>query len=220
MMQRFTCQVTKHLRQIVFGPIALANENKTRTLVTLRRWSAHVRKGVSDGTGRSPPRGRNLRGQDQGAGCGALADRARFRQGLDHAARQEPEGARDRDGVDRLARPRYRARRRRSAARPRRSRSTGRNPRARPPSPCTSSPRRRRRGGVCAFIDAEHALDPVYARKLGVNLEDLLISQPDTGRASALEITDTLVRSGAVDVLVIDSGRCADAARRDRRRNG
>ncbi len=59
-------------------------------------------------------------------------------------------------------------------------------------------------GGVCAFVDAEHALDPVYARKLGVNLEDLLISQPDTGE-QALEITDTLVRSGAVDVLVIDS---------------
>jgi recombination protein RecA len=61
-----------------------------------------------------------------------------------------------------------------------------------------------KRGGVCAFIDAEHALDPVYARKLGVNLEDLLISQPDTGE-QALEITDTLVRSGAIDVLVIDS---------------
>lgn len=61
-----------------------------------------------------------------------------------------------------------------------------------------------KKGGVCAFIDAEHALDAVYARKLGVNLEDLLISQPDTGE-QALEITDTLVRSGAVDVLVIDS---------------
>jgi recombination protein RecA len=61
-----------------------------------------------------------------------------------------------------------------------------------------------KRGGVCAFVDAEHALDPVYARKLGVNLEDLLISQPDTGE-QALEITDTLVRSGAVDVLVVDS---------------
>ena len=61
-----------------------------------------------------------------------------------------------------------------------------------------------KKGGVCAFIDAEHALDPVYAKKLGVNLEDLLISQPDTGE-QALEITDTLVRSGAVDVLVIDS---------------
>tara|TARA_R110000824_G_scaffold390760_20_gene588071 strand:+ start:26665 stop:27774 length:1110 start_codon:yes stop_codon:yes gene_type:complete len=59
-------------------------------------------------------------------------------------------------------------------------------------------------GGVCAFIDAEHALDPVYARKLGVQLDDLLISQPDTGE-QALEICDTLVRSGAVDVLVIDS---------------
>jgi recombination protein RecA len=61
-----------------------------------------------------------------------------------------------------------------------------------------------KRGGVCAFVDAEHALDPVYARKLGVNLNDLLISQPDTGE-QALEITDTLVRSGAIDVLVIDS---------------
>jgi recombination protein RecA len=59
-------------------------------------------------------------------------------------------------------------------------------------------------GGVCAFVDAEHALDPVYARKLGVDLDDLLISQPDTGE-QALEITDTLVRSGAVDVLVVDS---------------
>jgi recombination protein RecA len=59
-------------------------------------------------------------------------------------------------------------------------------------------------GGICGFIDAEHALDASYARKLGVNLDDLLISQPDTGE-QALEITDTLVRSGAVDVLVIDS---------------
>ena len=59
-------------------------------------------------------------------------------------------------------------------------------------------------GGVAAFVDAEHALDPVYAQKLGVNLDDLLVSQPDTGE-QALEITDTLVRSGAVDIIVIDS---------------
>ena len=59
-------------------------------------------------------------------------------------------------------------------------------------------------GGVVAFIDAEHALDINYARKLGVNVEDLLISQPDNGE-QALEITETLVRSGAIDVLVIDS---------------
>jgi recombination protein RecA len=59
-------------------------------------------------------------------------------------------------------------------------------------------------GGICAFIDAEHAMDPVYARKLGVKIDDLLISQPDTGE-QALEIADTLVRSGAVEVLVIDS---------------
>jgi recombination protein RecA len=61
-----------------------------------------------------------------------------------------------------------------------------------------------KRGGICAFIDAEHALDPVYARKLGVDVDELLISQPDTGE-QALEIADTLVRSGAVEVLVIDS---------------
>ncbi len=61
-----------------------------------------------------------------------------------------------------------------------------------------------KKGGICAFIDAEHALDPIYARKLGVKVDDLLISQPDHGE-QALEIADTLVRSGAVDVLVIDS---------------
>ncbi|MDO8605388.1 MAG: recombinase RecA [Phaeospirillum sp.] len=61
-----------------------------------------------------------------------------------------------------------------------------------------------KKGGTCAFVDAEHALDPSYARKLGVNLGELLISQPDAGE-QALEITDTLVRSGAIDVLVIDS---------------
>ncbi|MEZ5896864.1 MAG: recombinase RecA [Parvularculaceae bacterium] len=61
-----------------------------------------------------------------------------------------------------------------------------------------------KRGGTAAFVDAEHALDPVYAQKLGVNLDELLISQPDTGE-QALEIADTLVRSGAVDVLIIDS---------------
>ncbi len=61
-----------------------------------------------------------------------------------------------------------------------------------------------KKGGVCAFVDAEHALDPQYARKLGINLDELLISQPDTGE-QALEITDTLVRSGAVNMVVVDS---------------
>ncbi len=61
-----------------------------------------------------------------------------------------------------------------------------------------------KRGGTCAFIDAEHALDPTYARKLGVDVDNLLISQPDCGE-QALEIADTLVRSGAIDVLVVDS---------------
>jgi recombination protein RecA len=61
-----------------------------------------------------------------------------------------------------------------------------------------------KKGGICAFVDAEHALDPAYARKLGVNVDELLISQPDAGE-QALEITDTLVRSGAVSVIVVDS---------------
>src|ERR1700682_5892287 len=61
-----------------------------------------------------------------------------------------------------------------------------------------------KKSGICAFIDAEHALDPIYARKLGVNVDELLISQPDAGE-QALEIADTLVRAGAVDVLVVDS---------------
>jgi recombination protein RecA len=61
-----------------------------------------------------------------------------------------------------------------------------------------------RNGGICAYIDAEHAMDPIYARAIGVNVDDLLISQPDTGE-QALEITDMLIRSGALDVVVIDS---------------
>ena len=61
-----------------------------------------------------------------------------------------------------------------------------------------------KKGGICAFVDAEHALDPLYASKLGVNVDELLISQPDAGE-QALEITDTLVRSGAVSIVVVDS---------------
>jgi len=61
-----------------------------------------------------------------------------------------------------------------------------------------------RNGGICAYVDAEHAMDPVYAKAIGVNIDDLLISQPDTGE-QALEIADMLIRSGALDVLVIDS---------------
>src|SRR3546814_4121990 len=61
-----------------------------------------------------------------------------------------------------------------------------------------------RMGGICAYVDAEHAMDPIYARAIGVDVDELLISQPDTGE-QALEITDMLVRSGAIDVVVIDS---------------
>ena len=74
-------------------------------------------------------------------------------------------------------------------------------------------------GGTCAFIDAEHAFDPTYAEKLGVNTDDLLMSQPDTGE-QALEICDMLVRSGGLDVVVVDSGRRARAQGRDRGRDG
>src|SRR5881296_2312055 len=61
-----------------------------------------------------------------------------------------------------------------------------------------------RRGGICAFVDAEHAMDPQYARRIGVNIDDLLVSQPDTGE-QALEITELLIRSGALDVVAVDS---------------
>ena len=74
-------------------------------------------------------------------------------------------------------------------------------------------------GGVCAFVDAEHALDPVYAKKLGVNIDELLISQPDTGE-QALEITETLVRSGAVSVVVVNSVAALTPEGRARGRDG
>ena len=99
------------------------------------------------------------------------------------------------------------------------SRSTGRKARARRRWRCTSIAEAQKNGGICAFIDAEHALDPIYARKLGVNLDDLLISQPDTGE-QALEIADTLVRSGAIDVLVIDSVAALTPQGRTRGRDG
>ncbi len=84
------------------------------------------------------------------------------------------------------------------------SRSTVRKARARPPWPCTSWPRCRRRAASPPSSTPSTRSTPSYAQKLGVNLDDLLVSQPDTGE-QALEITDTLVRSGAVDVIVIDS---------------
>ena len=83
-------------------------------------------------------------------------------------------------------------------------RCTARNPPGKQPSPCTSSPPRKSTGGEAAFIDAEHALDPVYASALGVDIDSLLVSQPDTGE-QALEIAEALVRSSAIEVIVIDS---------------
>ena len=89
----------------------------------------------------------------------------------------------------------------RAAASPR---SSAPSRRARPPSASTSSPRPRSSGGVVAFIDVEHALDPAYARACGVDVDKLLVSQPDTGE-QALEITETLIRSGGIDCVVVDS---------------
>ena len=140
----------------------------------------------------------------EGARRRAGPDREAVRQGLGHAPRRAPGQQRHRSRLHRFARPRHRARRRRPAARPRRSRSTGRSPRARPRSTLAVIAEVQKRGGTAAFVDAEHALDPAYAEKLGVNVDELLVSQPDTGE-QALEITDMLVRSGAVDIVVIDS---------------
>ena len=83
-------------------------------------------------------------------------------------------------------------------------RSTGRSPPGKTTWPCTSWRRPRSAGGEVAFIDAEHALDPSYARALGVDIDSMLISQPDTGE-QGLEICEALVRSGAIDVVVVDS---------------
>ena len=143
-------------------------------------------------------------GQAEGAGGGARADREDARQGLDHAPRRQRPVDGRRGDLDRLARPRHRARHRRPAARAASSRSTARNRSGKTTLALQVIAEAQKKGGICAFVDAEHALDPVYARKLGVKVEDLLISQPDTGE-QALEIADTLVRSGAVDVLVVDS---------------
>ena len=83
-------------------------------------------------------------------------------------------------------------------------RSTAPSPPARPPWPSMWWPRPRSGGGEVAFIDAEHALDPTYARALGVDIDSMLIAQPDTGE-QGLEICEALVRSGAIDVVVVDS---------------
>ncbi len=84
------------------------------------------------------------------------------------------------------------------------SKSTGRNRSGKTTLSLHTIAEAQKKGGICAFVDVEHALDPIYARKLGVNVDELLISQPDAGE-QALEIADTLMRSGAVDVLVVDS---------------
>ena len=170
----------------------------------------HCRSGRGRGTNEEAANvgdaesGRERRhGQEQGAGRGAGADRARLRQGLDHEARPARGASRSKSistgslGLDIAL-------------------GIGGLPQGRiveiygPESSGKTTlalhviAEAQKDGGTCAFIDAEHALDPGYARKLGVNIDELLISQPDTGE-QALEIADTLVRSGAIDVLVINS---------------
>jgi len=148
-----------------------------------------------------------------------LLHREGLRQGFHHAPRQRGGAGEGRPGrLDGVHLPRHRARRRRPASRPHhrdlRAGVLGQDH--------AGAPRRReaqKKGGIAAFVDAEHALDVGYAAKLGVRTDDLLISQPDTGE-QALEITETLVRSGAVDVLVIDSVADARAARRAGGRDG
>ena len=81
---------------------------------------------------------------------------------------------------------------------------SARNPPVKPHSVSKPLLNAKKNGGICAFIDAEHAFDPIYARKLGVKVEELYLSQPDTGE-QALEICDTLVRSGGIDMVVVDS---------------
>ncbi len=116
----------------------------------------------------------------------------------------EPVQARHAGDLHHLALGGLRAGRRRRTPRAGSTRSTAPNPRARRPWPCTSSPRPSAAGGIAAFVDAEHALDPEYARKLGVDVDNLMVSQPDSGE-QALEITEILIRSGALDVVVVDS---------------
>jgi recombination protein RecA len=153
---------------------------------------------------RSPggPFRKTRHGQAEGAGVGAGADRAQLRQGLDHAPGLDAR-PRHRGDLDRLDRARHSTRHRRPAQgaghRDLRPRELGKTTLA-----LHVIAEEQKSGGVCAFVDAEHALDPVYAKKLGVNIDDLLVSQPDTGE-QALEITETLVRSGAVSVVVVDS---------------
>ena len=136
---------------------------------------------------------------------GRRPDRKAVRQGLDHAPRRRttrlPRSNRISTGSHQH---RLRARRRRRARAAASSRSSGRSPRARRRWRCRSSPKRRRRAASAAFVDAEHALDAAYAKKLGVDIDNLLVSQPDNGE-QALEIVEVLIRSNSVDVVVVDS---------------
>ena len=144
--------------------------------------------------------------QDQGHRPRHGQHRERVRQGLDHApqrgrrASTEDIASRSRPAASVSTSPSASAATRAAAS----SKSTARSRAARPRSRCTPSPASRRQGGVAAFIDAEHALDPAYARKLGVKTDELLVCQPDYGE-QALEIADMLVRSNAVDLVVVDS---------------
>ena len=116
----------------------------------------------------------------------------------------EQDQHRGRGDLDRCIRPRHRARASAVCRGAGSSRSTGRSRSGKSTLAMHVVAEAQRNGGVCAYIDAEHAMDPVYARAIGVNVDELLISQPDTGE-QALEITDMLIRSGALDVVVIDS---------------
>ena len=158
---------------------------------------------TGDRRARAQRREGRRRTEHEAVDAAILADREAVRARLDHEAR-----------LGRAAAGRLRSRPARSpwtwrsasvASRAAGSpRSSAPSRRARPRSASTSSPRPSASGGVAAFIDVEHALDPGYARACGVNVDELLVSQPDTGE-QALEITETLIRSGGIDCVVVDS---------------
>ena len=148
---------------------------------------------------------RTKHGKEQGAWTRALdADRAGVRQRLHHADGREGRGPADRDDAVGVARPGPGARHRRAARGAGSIEIYGPESSGKTTLALHAIAEAQKRGGTCAFIDAEHALDPIYARKLGVDVDNLLLSQPDGGE-QALEICDTLVRSGAIDIVVIDS---------------
>ena len=197
--------LTWHVRHTV-------EASDSHTTSTRRRsWHLRPSRPRTGSRGQARARSQAQGGAGHRAGAGREEFWQRFRNATGRPARAERRG-----DSHRFVGSRYGAR---IGGYPRAAswRSTAPNHPVRPRSHCMwwPMPRRRARGG---YIDAEHALDPAYARKLGVDTDSLIVSQPDNGE-QALEIADMLIRSGALDVIVIDSV-AALVPRRNRRRNG